>query len=147
MTQGEIEALAVEHVSKWCADRGTSLIRLHHYSPKGDFVTARGTSLEIKGCAVIATTGNLVFETISNHLSGRPGWARTLEDSVTLFYVDVVTPTMYTCKMKDLRKHVEPRLDTYRETFTEKGNPYKTIFRLVPIKELLRHGVVTERPL
>ncbi|SMB96053.1 hypothetical protein SAMN00808754_1391 [Thermanaeromonas toyohensis ToBE] len=108
--------------------RGTGIDRVL------ELVDGRKVPVEYKTDCIAHRTGNLVFEIISDDVTGTPGWGLASKAEYLVYLLEG-TEEVYVIRLPALRRWVLKRVSSFRTVEADNG-VYRTVSLLVPLLEL-----------
>lgn len=104
------------------------------YWKKDIDLIADGVSIEVKWDGVLATTGNIYIETITDVEKNKPGWYEICQAD-KLYYGDAQNKIFYIFDFAQLKEYVEQHRKEFKERKARDTNKYSLGY-LVPIGDL-----------
>lgn len=104
------------------------------YWSKDIDLIADGVNIEVKWDGVMATTGNIYIETVSNMEKSKPGWFNICQAD-KLYYGDAKNKTFYVFDFPQLKEYVEQHKTEYKEKIAADTNKHSLGY-IIPINTL-----------
>ncbi len=98
------------------------------------FPDGRQVTVEYKTDFIAHRTGNLVFETVSDDVTGVPGWGLSSKAEYLVYLVEKAG-VVYLIRLPELREWVLARVSMFRRAAADNGT-YRTLSLLVPFSML-----------
>jgi hypothetical protein len=96
-------------------------------------------TVEYKSDSTAASTGNVFIEIVSVDTTNRPGWAKSSQADILIYYIPPAQKIIIT-RMEVVKKSVPIWENTYKQQPVP-NEGYKTIGILVPIGELIKLSI------
>lgn len=104
------------------------------YWKKDIDLIADGVNIEVKWDGVIATTGNVYIETVSNMEKEKPGWFEICQAD-KLYYGDATNKMFYIFDFPQLKKYVAQHRSEFKERVARDRNKHSLGY-IIPINTL-----------